>query len=190
MRYTFFLIALFTVLWSCQNAPAEDTVLENKEAELRVDDEAKKKNLLEEIKSLEQQLFADDKKINTEPAKKLIDKTEELTLLPNTRQESPGYLYKAADVAQGIGQPERAIAILEKAYNKYKDFPQRPNCLFIIGFIYENDLKDLEKAQVFYKSFLERYPDHHMANAAKASLNNLNKSPEDLIKEFQKKNNQ
>jgi hypothetical protein len=38
--------------------------------------------------------------------------------------------------------------------------------------------------------FLKRYPDHALAKDATLLLANMDKSPEDLIKEFQKKNKQ
>lgn len=56
----------------------------------------------------------------------------------------------------------------------------------MIGFVYENDLNDLENAKQTYEAFLQKYPnDPDFADDAQMALKNLGKSPEELIKEFE-----
>ena len=58
-------------------------------------------------------------------------------------------------------------------------------CLFFKGFVYENMLKDLDKARETYLQFIEKYPKDDFADDAQMALLNLGKTPEMLIKEFE-----
>ncbi len=57
--------------------------------------------------------------------------------------------------------------------------------MFLKGYVYENDLRDLETAKKIYEEFLVKYPDDEFADDAEISIKNLGKSPEELIKEFE-----
>jgi TolA-binding protein len=59
--------------------------------------------------------------------------------------------------------------------------------MFLKAFVYEDQLHDLNKAKKYYEEFLEKYPDSDFADDARISLQNLGKSPEELIKEFEEK---
>ncbi len=58
--------------------------------------------------------------------------------------------------------------------------------MFLLGFSYENDLKQNDKAREVYELFLKNYKSHELADDVQFSLNNLGKSPEDIIKQFEK----
>lgn len=102
------------------------------------------------------------------------------------------HLFNAADLYRGVGDYEKA---LETWYIVYKSYdhdghPKAPHAMFQCGFTYDNVLGKKDLAKTLYNMFLKRYPDHALAKDAKLLLANLDKSPEDLIKEFQKKNKQ
>ena len=71
--------------------------------------------------------------------------------------------------------------------NNYPDFDKTPQCLFLKGYIYENNLGDLDMAKSLYEEFLQKYPDDDFADDAEVSIKNLGKTPEQLIKEFEEK---
>lgn len=63
-------------------------------------------------------------------------------------------------------------------------FPQGKKAsvaMFLTGFLYNNELKNLDSAKVFYERFLSTYPKDEMAASAQFELNNLGKSPEDIL---------
>lgn len=102
------------------------------------------------------------------------------------------HLFNAADLYRGAGDYDKA---LETWYIVYKSYdrdghPKAPHAMFQCGFTYDSVLNNKDLARTLYKMFLKRYPDHSLAKDAKLLLANLDKSPEDLIKEFQKKNKQ
>ena len=81
--------------------------------------------------------------------------------------------------------PKRSITLFDRIMSDYPDFEKIPHCLFLKGYIYENDLHDLEKAKSLYLVFLEKYPDHEFADDVQISIEHLGKTPEQLIMEFQ-----
>lgn len=100
-------------------------------------------------------------------------------------EESPSFLFRAADLCMALYKSERAIGYFQEIIDKYPDYEKRSYCMFLKAFTYEDQLKDLVSAKKSYNEFLTAYPDHEMADAAKFSIKNLGKSPEELIREFQ-----
>lgn len=98
---------------------------------------------------------------------------------------------KAAGLAKTIGQPQKAIELYQKIADGLPNHPKAPTALFMLGFVYENDLNNLDKAKAIYQDFLKKYPnDPDFADDARNSLKNLGKSPEELIKEFEQQQQQ
>ena len=100
---------------------------------------------------------------------------------------SPEYLFKAADLYRAKREFEPALDIYENIQTNYNDFSKVPQTIFLQGFVYDNDLKDMPKAKERYEAFLTKYPDHDLAKDVRFSLAHLGKSPEEIIKEFTKK---
>ncbi|MCB2220126.1 MAG: tetratricopeptide repeat protein [Bacteroidetes bacterium] len=141
-----------------------------------------------DIKSMEDSLFSDETKmVDRVKAKELI--TMYVTYADNypTDPETPATLFKAGDMAMNLNQARQAIQIFDRIMDQYPDYEKTPQCLFLKGYIYENDLNDLNTAKKIYEEFLEKYPDDEFADDAKISIQNLGKSPEELIREFEEK---
>jgi len=49
------------------------------------------------------------------------------------------------------------------------------------GFIYANELQNYKEAEILYKQFLNEYPDNELAPSARAELENLGLSPEEIL---------
>jgi len=95
-----------------------------------------------------------------------------------------GKLYHGK-VAKNISETES----LEKAIQYYRMVVERepnneaaPNALFMIGFLQANELNQLDSAKVTYNLFLEKYPESELAFSAKAELESLGISPEEILK--------
>ena len=65
---------------------------------------------------------------------------------------------------------------------KYPENKQAPSSLFMGGFIYANEVMDLNKAEKTFKLFLNKYPNHELTSSAKEELNNLGLSPEEILR--------
>ena len=141
-----------------------------------------------EIKAAEDELdSANDGFINKEKALELVD------LYINYADAYPQdtmaveYLFKAAEFCLNLGEGVRAIGYYDRVINDYPDFRKAPESLFLKGYIFENYLGDLENARKIYTEFIERYPDNEFADDAEVSIQNLGKTPEELIREFEEK---
>ncbi len=96
-----------------------------------------------------------------------------------------GYLFKAADLYRAKQDFDNSIKTFDRLIKDYPEYEKVPQSVFLQGFIYENDVKDLPKARERYEYFIAQYPQHPLARDVQFSLNNLGKTPEQIIQEFQ-----
>jgi outer membrane protein assembly factor BamD (BamD/ComL family) len=95
------------------------------------------------------------------------------------------YLFKGAEFCLNLGEGQRAIELYDRVITDYPDFRKVPECMFLKGYVYENYLGDLDNAKIIYLRFLEDYPDNEFADDAAISIQNLGKTPEELIRQFE-----
>lgn len=94
-------------------------------------------------------------------------------------------MFRAADLSAKTNDIHSAIQLYEKLVQEYPENKHTPLAIFLQGFIYENQAMDPMKAKSYYEKFLAAYPDHAMAADVAFSLENLGKSPEELIRQFE-----
>ncbi|MEQ1743795.1 MAG: tetratricopeptide repeat protein [Saprospiraceae bacterium] len=94
---------------------------------------------------------------------------------------------KAAGLAKTVGEPNTALRFYYNVADKTPTHAKAPTALFMMGFIYENDLRDIASAKSTYEDFLKRYPnDPDYVDDAQNALRYLGMSPEEIIKQFEK----
>jgi len=146
---------------------------------------------LEQISSLEKELFSSENlSLDMAKAKHLAELYIEFAKTHPQDQLSPEFLYKASDIYMNLNYPKQALALYDNILTKYPSYKNNPTIMFLKGFVYDDQLKDYDNARVCYENFLEKYPESEFADDAIISLNNLGKSPEEMIKEFELKNNE
>ena len=99
-------------------------------------------------------------------------------------EKSPEFLFKAAQNNNYMGNNEEAIKLFEKFRATYPEDKKSADALFVVAFTYENNLNDLDKAKLAYEEFIAKYPDHALIKDAKFALQNLGKSPEEILSGF------
>jgi TolA-binding protein len=143
---------------------------------------------IDRIHKLEKTLF--------ETKKGIIDKKEASNMIYAYTQyadafphdsASANYLFKAADVSINTFHSQQTIALFNRILTDYPNYSKAPQALFLKAFTFENYLSQLDSAKVNYSLFLKKYPHHPFANDAQISLDNLGKTPEEIIKEFKDK---
>lgn len=139
------------------------------------------------IANLEKELTAEADRPKQEKLDELMNSY--LNFVDSHPQDTaaPQYLYKALNLALGTNQGEKAMELADRTLNDYPKSEKIAETVFLKAFIYENLLSNLGLAQKTYNDFLQRFPDHELADDAQAALDNLGKSPEELIREFEKK---
>lgn len=144
-------------------------------------------NLQEDIDKMEDQLYNDvDVQVNMSDAVELINLYQKFAIENPKDSLAAVYLYRASDLSMNLNRPVQTIAIFDDLLDKYPDYEKVPSILFLKAFVYEDQLKDLDKAKMYYEEFLEKYPGSDFADDAEISLKNLGKTPEELIEEFEK----
>lgn len=101
---------------------------------------------------------------------------------------APEYLFKAAGLALDFNHGEQAIDLYESIIHTYPDYKKAPECFFMEAFTYENTLKNIGKANDYYNEFLIRYPNHELADDARTAIKYLGKSPDEMVREWEKTN--
>jgi outer membrane protein assembly factor BamD (BamD/ComL family) len=149
----------------------------------------KRDKITKDIQQKESKLFSGGNAYNlkTPEVQCLIDKYE---LFANTFPDdtaSAGYLYKSADLYIGIKNYKAAAKSYEKVIHDYPKYSKMSYCIFLAGFNAENNLHDIEMAKKYYTLFLQNYPNASMANDVQFSLQNLGRSADDIVKEFEEK---
>ena len=73
-----------------------------------------------------------------------------------------------------------AIENFKGIVENYPEGKHNAEAMFMLGFINANDIADLEEAKKYYTMFIEKYPEHDLADDAQYELDNLGKDINDL----------
>ncbi|MCX6252089.1 MAG: tetratricopeptide repeat protein [Bacteroidetes bacterium] len=98
---------------------------------------------------------------------------------------SPAYLFNGAGISMNSNEGAKALELFNLIIEKYPSYRKAPLCLFFKGYVEENLLHNLDKAKELYLQFIEKYPSNEFVSSAKASLQNLGKTPEQMMREFE-----
>lgn len=150
-------------------------------------EKTEQEKLYDEITAKESELYKDKTEaIDKDKAIEMVRLYAEYADKYATDTLAPEYLFRAAEISENANQPNNAITYLTRIEESYKDYRNYPVCIFKKAYIYENLLKNQEKAREYYEKFIAAYPDHELAEAANSSLMFVGMSDEDLIKVFEK----
>ena len=96
---------------------------------------------------------------------------------PLTEEE----LFQKAHDARTRGQFQESAELFTEFVERFPESENGPNALFLLGFITANELDQPERAARWYNEFISRYPDHELAKSVQWELDNLGKSPDELM---------
>ncbi|HBS87507.1 MAG: hypothetical protein A2W91_00425 [Bacteroidetes bacterium GWF2_38_335] len=145
--------------------------------------EADKSQIVKEITELENQVMdvPDPEKVS-----KLIAKYLEFEKAFEGDTAIPEYLFKAAVWSKNLMKSREAIKIFDRIITSFPDYKKVPMCLFYKAMVFGDDIGDFKTAKELYLLFLEKYPNHDFAQSAKASIENLGLTPEELVAKWEK----
>jgi len=135
-----------------------------------------KEKLNEKIKVAEQEITTD---FSEEKRKDLIVLYMEYLSLPKDSLTAE-YLLKCGQVNMSIRRGEQAISNFTNLIKWCPNSEYVPQAYFYIAYVYEDIIYDIIAAEAAYMEFLEKYPDHELADDARLSIKYLGKSPEEL----------
>jgi len=139
-------------------------------------------NLMRNMAWLDSNLVRLERAINAQP---VLDKTMAASYI----QIAEGYstlvdgegpnryadlILRAARMAKNAGEPNKAVQLYYRIGEKIPWHTQAPVALFEMAHVYENDLKDIEKAKATYQDLLRLYPKNpEFADAARTAMKAL-----------------
>jgi len=103
---------------------------------------------------------------------------------------APEFLLKGGQVAQTIKNYSKAEELFKKCTIKFPKYKNRGAALFLLAQLYDevSMLNNETEAKIIYTQIIMEYPKSSYANDAKACLENIGKTDEQLVQEFLKKN--
>jgi len=103
---------------------------------------------------------------------------------------APVFLIKSGQVAQSIGNYKQAEYLFKTCSTEFPNFRNRGAVLFLLAQLYDDAhmLNNEAEAKKWYEEIISTYPKTAWERDAKASIQNLGKTDEQLIQEFLKKN--
>lgn len=98
---------------------------------------------------------------------------------------APIYLLKAGEVQSNVLHTERAVEIFDRLIDNYPDYEDIPMCYFLKANAYEMN-SQYEEAKAAYEFFVNKYPNHFLAEGAQFLLNHIGMSPDEMYEDIQK----
>lgn len=127
---------------------------------------------------------------DTSKAQEFIVTAEQLASIveKSDTNQSVELLLKAAGLAKTVGSFDKSLALYKTVTERFSQHPQASTAFFMVGFVYANDLRELEKGKAAYELFLEKYPNDPMAESARGEIRNLGRPADEIIKDFMQNN--
>ncbi len=140
------------------------------------------------LEDLGSKIYSDKtNRIDTKVANDFINIAEIHALLMPKSPKSAEYLHDAGRTAGYMRSFPKAIDLYSWVVDKYPNNEQTANSTFMLGYTYDNDMKDYGEARKYYEQFLSKYPEHDLAASAKVLLENLGVPDDEIIERLQKK---
>ena len=90
-------------------------------------------------------------------------------------------LFKLAQMAQITKQHHEAIALYQRLVHEHPQSGKAYQAQFMVGFLYEEELKDTTSAKIAYQRVIDNYPDSDLAKSARICIKHIGQSPEEWI---------
>ena len=146
-----------------------------------------REKMLAEIAKMEKSM-KENQKVDTNAVKELLSAYQNFASKFADDSLAPENLYKAAGLAVGFGRGVQAVELYQTIISSYPAYNKVAECYFMEAFAYENVIGNIGKASEYYNKFLVKFPDHDLADDARAAIKFLGKSPEEMVREFEKMN--
>lgn len=136
------------------------------------------------IKAMEDSVF-ESLSFDQRKAQALLDVYK--SFAKNYPQDSlaPEYLFRAANLAKTMHDGEQGIVLYDRIIKDYPTWKRLPDVYYLKAFTIDSDLDRMGEAKTAYEEVIARYPDHPFAKDARAMIDNLQYTDEELIQRFQ-----
>lgn len=146
-----------------------------------------KQELLSKIENLAHKLHEKEADYDVETAAEL--EMTYVDFIENYKEDSlyAKILFEAGEHATTNQSSRMAVDFLTEFVETYPEDANVPDAFIDLAIVYETQMFDLEKAEYYLQQFLNKYPDHELVEVAKSQLDNLGRTPEEIMEEILKK---
>lgn len=148
-------------------------------------------DLASQIKSLEDSVFTENREafrsMQDDNGRLLTEKYEAFAKTDVEETQAIDALFKAVSIAQYNRSYAKAAQLLKQIYTDYPESNGAVRARFDEAYLYDDKIKDIDKAKELYEAFLKDYPDSKYKVLAEQSLSVLGKSLDDILKEAKEK---
>ena len=144
-------------------------------------------SVVEAITALEAEYGADPGNARTKISPLLAKYEEYVSHSAGDEKMKVDYLLRAGEMAALVNQYGKALGYYDQVLSDFPNSEKVATALFMKGYTLDDKLKNLEEAKAIYEAFLQKYPDDEFADDTKFLLENLGKSEEEIIRQFENK---
>ena len=141
-----------------------------------------KKLTEDDLKKAEETLFNEDQSVNEAVAPDVAEKYIRFAKQNPDFPTSANWMYNAFEIYVLLKDVDNSQRVCDMLVEKYPQSKWTPRALYLLGsFIYEDQLKDLDKARELYERVINDYPDCDVIPSVQSSLKYLGWSAEEIM---------
>ncbi len=100
----------------------------------------------------------------------------------------PEYLFRAANTLRTMDEPEQSLVLYDRLIRDYPEWRRTVDVLYLKALTLDDDLNRDGEAKSVYELVIGTFPDHPFARDARAMIENLGLSDEEIIAKFKAMN--
>jgi TolA-binding protein len=104
---------------------------------------------------------------------------EEFTQRFPDHEHTPEALINLGIAYQGLKEYDKAVDAYQRLIANHPNTPEAYKGMFMLGFLYSDELNDPEQAKAVLSDFIETYPDSELVESAVVLLQNVGKPVEE-----------
>lgn len=98
------------------------------------------------------------------------------------------FMMRGASLAVGLGKFPQAVELLINYYDGYPNSSRRAEAAFTVAFIYDEHLRNPDKAAQYYQAVIDNHPGTRYAQEAESALRLVGMTDEQLLEFLKSKN--
>ncbi len=183
MRFLLVLLMSTFLLVGCQTDGTKSTTATAAAPAAETMDAETLDRMIEETRN---QIYNEkDNKFDTNKAMEYIQYCQAFGKKAPTDANAAKYLFQAAETARSIKKYDLALSIYDNIYANFSSYPKAPQAMFLKAFTLDSEMQQYDRAKNLYQEFMTKHPEDEFADDTKFLLENLGKSDEEIIKQFE-----
>ncbi len=146
----------------------------------------KRENAISEIRKVEKRIDMNSVQFRKSTADSLLQSYDSFIATYPKDTAAANMMFNAVRLCQHTGEFGKAIKYAGDLRESFPNHRSTADAMYYQAFIYETSLGDKENAKRYYKMFLEKYPNHELANDVKLTLEQIDMPLEQVVKGFEK----